>query len=119
MNKTIEKLGSDKQAIYIPKKSDTIDEALADFINHYPERNRMNILFLRESEGVYQFGHRRVYIKVEKGNNLLVRVGGGFMHIGDFIQQYTPEEVEKIERRNPFERFYSKIAVQKITLDSE
>ena len=41
------------------------------------------------------------------------------MHIGDFIQQYTPEEVEKIERRNPFERFYSKIAVQKITLDSE
>lgn len=45
----------------------------------------MNILFLRESEGVYVFGQRRVYIKIEKGNNLLVRVGGGYMHIGDFI----------------------------------
>jgi hypothetical protein len=85
LNKLLEKLGSNQQAIYIPKKSDNIDEALAEFINHYPERERMNILFLRESEGVYQFGQRRVYIKIEKGNNLLVRVGGGYMHIGDFI----------------------------------
>lgn len=41
------------QAIYIPKKNDTIDKALANFINKYPEREKMNILFLRESEGVY------------------------------------------------------------------
>jgi len=49
----------------------------------------MNIMFLRESEGVYQFGQRRVYIKVEKGDKILVRVGGGFMNIQDFITQYT------------------------------
>jgi len=46
-------------------------------------------MFLRESEGVYQFGQRRVYIKVEKGDKILVRVGGGFMNIQDFITQYT------------------------------
>lgn len=31
---------------------------------------------------------------------MLVRVGGGFMHIDDFINQYTPLEVEKIERKD-------------------
>ena len=56
----------------------------------------MNIAFVRESEGVYQFGQKRVYIKVEKGDRILVRVGGGFMHIEEFIMQYTPEEVDKI-----------------------
>jgi len=45
----------------------------------------MNIAFVRESEGVYQFGQKRVYIKVEKGDRILVRVGGGFMNIDEFI----------------------------------
>jgi len=84
------------QAVYIPKKHDKIDVALGSFVNNYPERNKMVIIFLRESEGVYQFGQKRVYIKIEKGQNLLVRVGGGFMHIEDFIEQYTQEEVSKI-----------------------
>ena len=46
-------------------------------------------MFLRESEGVYQFGQRRVFIKVEQGNEVCVRVGGGFMHVRDFISEYT------------------------------
>lgn len=52
--------------------------ALGNFINKYPKKNNMNILFLRESEGVYQFGKKKVYIKIEKGNQILVRVGGGY-----------------------------------------
>ena len=50
----------------------------------------MNIMFLRESEGVYQFGQKRIYIKVEKGEQILVRVGGGYMGIEDFVMQYGP-----------------------------
>ena len=60
----------------------------------------MNIAFVRESEGVYQFGQKRVYIKVEKGDRILVRVGGGFMNIEEFIGQYSTEETEKIERHD-------------------
>ena len=41
----------------------------------------MRILFLRESEGVYKFGQRRVFVKVEKGNQIRVKVGGGFMGV--------------------------------------
>ena len=77
------------QAVYIAHKNDRIDLVLGNFLNRYPERKKMNIMFLRESEGVYQFGQKRVYIKVEKGDKILVRVGGGFMNIQDFITQYT------------------------------
>lgn len=50
---------------YIPNRDDDIDIALANFINTYPERNKMKIMFLRESSGVYQFGHRRVHIDIQ------------------------------------------------------
>lgn len=54
-------------------------------MNEYPEREKLKILFLRESEGVYQFGSKKVFIKIEKGNSILVRVGGGYMSIDEFI----------------------------------
>ncbi len=44
------------QAIYIAHKTDKIDLLLGNFINKYPERKKMKIMFLRESEGVYRFG---------------------------------------------------------------
>jgi len=44
------------QAVYIGHKSDRIDMTLAGYLNTYPEKEKMKILFLRESEGVYQFG---------------------------------------------------------------
>lgn len=93
-----------KLPIYIPKKYDKIDLALATFINFkYPEREQMKILFLRESEGVYSFGKKRVHMKVEKGDQPQVRVGGGFIHVQDFIDTYTTEEVNKIKRRTRYD----------------
>ena len=44
------------QAIYIAKKNCKIDKTLGNYLNKYPEREQMKIMFLRESEGVYQFG---------------------------------------------------------------
>ena len=73
------------QAIYIAKKNDRIDNLLAKELNNYPERDKLKIMFLRESEGVYQFGQKRVYIKIERGNTLMVRVGGGYLGIDNFI----------------------------------
>ena len=55
-----------KIAVYIPAKDDAIDKKLAEFINNYPERQKLKIMFLRESEGVYQFGSRRVAVRVDK-----------------------------------------------------
>ena len=53
------------QCVYIAHKTDKIDNILGSFINKYPERKNMGIMFLRETEGVYRFGQKRVYVKVE------------------------------------------------------
>lgn len=71
-------------AVYIPVKDDQIDRRLAEYINNYPERSKLKIMFMRESEGVYQFGTKKVMVKVEK-DNIKIRVGGGFLSIDEFL----------------------------------
>lgn len=97
--KAVEELVT-QQHIYIGHKRDMIDLNLANYLNLYPEKEKRKILFLRESEGVYQFGQKKVYVKVESGNRIKVRVGGGYMSIDDFLELYTDIEVDKIERRD-------------------
>ena len=53
-------------SVYIPQKGDVVDKKLAEYINNYPDRQKLKIMFLRESEGVYEFGSRRVMVKVER-----------------------------------------------------
>ena len=120
-----------KVALYLPQKDDAVDLKLADFINNYPERQKLKIMFMRESEGVYTFGSRKIFIKIEKNkikskflpffgfhimNNpfflySIVRVAGGFLSIDEFLDQYTPEELAKLERRDPLKKFSQKVAV--------
>lgn len=99
-------------AIYVPVKEDYIDGRVAEFINNYPDRNKLKLMFMRESEGVYQFGTKRVNVRVEK-NKIQIRVGGGYMSIDEFLDQHTPIELGKLERRDPLKRFSEKIAIQK------
>ena len=76
------------------------------------DRQKLKIMFMRESEGVYEFGSRRVMVKVEK-NKILIKVGGGFLSIDEFLDQYTPTELEKLDRSDPLKRFSEKVAIQK------
>ena len=71
-------------AVYIPVKDDLIDRRLAEYINNYPDRQKLKIMFMRESEGVYEFGSKRVYVKVDK-DRINVRVGGGYLSIDEFL----------------------------------
>lgn len=73
-------------------------------------------MFMRESEGVYTFGSKRVMVKIEK-DNIKIRVGGGFLSIDEFIDQYTPVELEKLERKDPVKRFTDKAIVQKTLVE--
>lgn len=84
-------------------------------LNEFPEKQNLKVLFLRESEGVYRFGQRRVHLKIEKGNQILVRVGGGFITAREFIEQFTDVEVERIERNDVFMKFTEKLMAQKIS----
>ena len=97
-------------AVYIPVKGDDVDRRLAEYINNYPERSKLKIMFMRESEGVYRFGSKRVAAKVEK-DHIKLRVGGGYLSIDEFLDQYTPVELEKLERKDPVKRFSQKVIV--------
>jgi len=100
-------------AVYIPVKEDKIDKRIAEYINNYPDRQKLKIMFMRESEGVYQFGSKRVGVKVDK-DKINIRVGGGYLSIDEFLDQYTPAELEKLERKDPLKRFSDKVAVTKL-----
>lgn len=107
-----------RMAVYIPFTEDEVDVKLAEFINNYPERSKLKIMFLRESQGVYQFGSRRIAVKVER-DKINIRVGGGYLSIDEFLDQYTPLELEKIDRKDPLKRFSEKIVVQKTLVGKE
>ena len=67
---------------------------------------------MRESAGVYEFGHKRVLVRVERGK-IQIKVGGGYLSIDEFLEQYTPDEIAKLKRRDPFKKLTDQIAVQK------
>lgn len=90
----------ESSSFYIGHRADHVDFTLANYIKQFPEREKFKIMFLRESAGVYQFGQRKVFIKIEAGNQIKVRVGGGFMHIDEFLDQYTDLELDRLERRD-------------------
>ena len=71
-------------AVYVPVKDDPVDLKVAEFINNYPDRNRLKIMFMRDSAGVYEFGSKKVNVRIEKGR-ILIRTGGGFMSIDEFL----------------------------------
>jgi len=103
-------------AVYIPVKNDTIDKKLAEYINNYPDRKKLKIMFMRESEGVYEFGSKRVKVSVQR-DKIQIKVGGGYLSIDEFLDQYTPTELDRLERRDPLKRFNEKVAVQKVIGD--
>ena len=71
-------------AIYIPIKEDPLDVKLAEYINNYPDRAKLKIMFMRESAGVYAFGTKRINVEVMQ-DRIKVRVGGGYLSIDEFI----------------------------------
>lgn len=51
----------------------------------YDLRDKMR--FEREAEGIYKYGKKRVFMKIEK-DQIIIRVGGGYLTIDEFIEQY-------------------------------
>jgi hypothetical protein len=47
-------------------------------------------------DGNYLFGTRKIYAKIMNGK-LVIRVGGGFMIIEEFINAYSDSEMQKIQ----------------------
>ena len=49
---------------------------------------------------MYQFGTRRVNLKLESNGYIKVRVGGGWLSIDEFLDLYTKQELDKMKGSN-------------------
>lgn len=83
-----------RQPVYVPVESDSIDIALSEYLNSC--EHPVSIPFNRQDEGVYVFGTKKVFLKLENGK-IKIRVGGGYTHIDEFIEVYAPIELERQE----------------------
>lgn len=85
----------DKRALawYRPIKGDLIDELIAKHFNAL----RQPMPIKRLGDGNYIFGTRKIYVKLISGR-LVVRVGGGFMSIEEFLSQYADMEMNKVRQ---------------------
>ena len=79
---------------YVPIEDDPIDIALSEYLNSCDLP--VSIPFKREEEGIYVFGTKKVFLKLENGT-VKIRVGGGYTKIEEFIEIYAPIELERQE----------------------
>lgn len=83
-----------EETVYVADKSDEIDVMIAKYINIA----QCQVPIKRLGGGYYQFGTRKIYAKILNGK-LVIRVGGGYMVIDEFIETYSSAELKKMEQR--------------------
>ena len=71
----------------------------------------MKIIILREREGVYQFGKKRVGVKIEQDGIKIVDCGD-CVPIIEFLNPFTTVENDKLESIDNFKRFSERAATQ-------
>jgi len=76
--------------IYSAIKGDAVDEYLAKYINLM----QCPVPIQRLGNGYYLFGTRKIFAKIMNGK-LVIRVGGGYMVIEEFIATYADQEVNR------------------------
>ena len=47
----------------MPTKGDDLDQQIANFINNRVDKEKYIPLLKRQSDGVYLYGHKRIFIK--------------------------------------------------------
>lgn len=90
----------ERGVVYIPMKEDPLDNKLANFINGRQDGDKYRQLFVREGEGVYQFGSKKIYLRYEQ-DRIVIRSGGGFLSIEEYLNLYSQREIDILLNRDP------------------
>ncbi|CDW71306.1 gas2 domain containing protein [Stylonychia lemnae] len=80
--------------LYVAIPGDEIDQQVAEYINKAQEQEPIPVKIQRIDNALYQFGSKKISIKVIK-NSLMVKLGGGYISLEDFIQTYGERELKK------------------------
>jgi TfoX/Sxy family transcriptional regulator of competence genes len=89
----IKKTESPPKRNYKVAKGDQVDEMLGNWINTHG----CEIEIRRLGGGFYMFGEKKIYAKIINGK-LIIRVGGGYMNIDEFMQHYGMMELARQQR---------------------
>ena len=93
-NDKIAKLqGNKQQQEYKAVKGDLVDEMIAKYLAGID----CPVPFRRLGNGYYLFGLRKIFAKILNGK-LVIRVGGGYMVIEEFIATYAEQELNKLQK---------------------
>ena len=79
------------KSTYVPVKGDRVDELMAHYLNEF----HLDVPIQRLGDGNYMFGTRKIYAKI-MNDKLVIRVGGGFMLIDEFLNTYGHQELDKV-----------------------
>ena len=88
-------LQSTPKPVYQLPKGDLLDEMLGQYIH----QANCPVPIKKLGNGYYIFGTRKIYAKILNGK-LVIRVGGGYMVIEEFISTYAEQELNKINKIN-------------------
>lgn len=85
----------DKQQkpVFAMPKGDVLDQMLSHYIN----QTNCPVPIRKIGNGFYLFGTKKIYAKILNGK-LVIRVGGGFMIIEEFIATYADAEMNKLSK---------------------
>ena len=78
---------------YKADKKDEVDRMLGDWINQHG----CPIKIRRLGGGFYMFGEKKIFAKIINGK-LVIRVGGGYMNIDEFMKHYGMQEYLRQQR---------------------
>lgn len=93
-------------------KGDAVDEMLGNWINTHG----WEIEIKRLGGGFYMFGEKKIFAKIINGK-LIIRVGGGYMNIDEFMQHYGMMELARQQRA--FEMEYESLNYDEIMNSEE
>ena len=79
---------------YRPASGDILDEMLGQYINN----SGCPVPIQKIGDGHYLFGTKKIYAKILFGK-LVIRVGGGYMVIEEFISNYAEKELKILDAR--------------------
>ena len=77
------------------EKQDKVDQMFV----HHMNKAKCPVVVRKLGKGQYIFGTRKIFAKIHNGK-LIIRVGGGFMMIDEFLSIYTSHELGKVEKAN-------------------
>ena len=80
-----------RRPIFAAPKGDILDQMLSSYIN----MANCPVPLRKIGGGQYWFGTKKIYAKILNGK-LVIRVGGGFMVIEEFVATYAENELKRI-----------------------